>query len=290
MIVTYNRCNLLERCLDALIEQTCQDFDILILDNGSRDNTTEYLQERAKRCNSEVGYDRFIVVTVSENKGMANGFSVGFQSVFERGYDWVWTMDDDGVPEKYQLEELIKAAKDTGIYYLNSLVCDINEPKLLAFGIFKIANKFVAQQQQYIYDVVHPYNGTFIHRHIFEKCGNLKIELISYGMETEYVGRVKKNGFRVVTVTSALHYHFRKKTERIIPFIRKGRIYMDGTLWDHSNRVRIRNMGYIASLYGTARGTFLTMLGYSAYFLYRFRFKEFFLFHKIYISGLRGNL
>jgi len=45
IIPTYNRANLLERCLNSLVEQTFKDFEVLVCDDGSTDNTKEISQK-----------------------------------------------------------------------------------------------------------------------------------------------------------------------------------------------------------------------------------------------------
>ena len=217
MIVTYNRCNLLKRCLDALDNQTYQEFDILVLNNGSSDETLAYLEERRKTTKKKL-----IIETVVQNRGMAYGYNRGYAAVFERGYEWIWTMDDDGLAENHQLEELLKSQKETGLLYLNALVCDIEKNGKLAFDV--LGKKTILElKDKFIYGVVRPDNGTLINREIFNKCGNIKSELVSYGMETEYVSRALKYGFKVATVTSAIHYHPAKMSGSIriakyIPF------------------------------------------------------------------------
>lgn len=240
MIVTYNRCNLLKRCLDALDNQTYQEFDILVLNNGSSDETLAYLEERKKTTKKKL-----IIETVVQNRGMAYGYNRGYAAVFERGYEWIWTMDDDGLAENHQLEELLKSQKETGLLYLNALVCDIEKNGKLAFDV--LGKKTILElKDKFIYGVVRPDNGTLINREIFNKCGNIKSELVSYGMETEYVARIKKYGYKCATVTSAIHYHPRKSNSMIIisnllPFKTFNIISMDIV----TAKIYIRNYIYI---------------------------------------------
>ena len=44
-IVTYNRKELLDRCIQYLRKQTYDDFDLLVINNGSTDGTNEYLDK-----------------------------------------------------------------------------------------------------------------------------------------------------------------------------------------------------------------------------------------------------
>ena len=45
IVVTYNRKILLKQSLQALLDQTVTDFDILVVDNASTDNTREYIDD-----------------------------------------------------------------------------------------------------------------------------------------------------------------------------------------------------------------------------------------------------
>lgn len=49
---TYNRAELLERCYRSLVEQTCYDFEWIIVDDGSKDNTKEVVQSFIERNNT----------------------------------------------------------------------------------------------------------------------------------------------------------------------------------------------------------------------------------------------
>lgn len=71
VIPTYNRAGLIGKTLDTVLQQSFQDFEILIVDNRSTDNTVEvlqpYLQDKRIRLQvQEQNYER----SRSRNKGM----------------------------------------------------------------------------------------------------------------------------------------------------------------------------------------------------------------------------
>jgi glycosyltransferase involved in cell wall biosynthesis len=49
IIPTYNRADCLQRCLNSLVAQTCQDFEVIVCDDGSTDQTCEVVTEFADR-------------------------------------------------------------------------------------------------------------------------------------------------------------------------------------------------------------------------------------------------
>jgi len=48
IIPTYNRANLLSRAIKSVLNQTFQDFELIIVDDGSVDNTREVVEEFQK--------------------------------------------------------------------------------------------------------------------------------------------------------------------------------------------------------------------------------------------------
>lgn len=51
IIPTYNRADLLDRCLQSLTEQTFKDFEVLVCDDGSTDNSAQVTQKYAEQLN-----------------------------------------------------------------------------------------------------------------------------------------------------------------------------------------------------------------------------------------------
>jgi len=45
IILNWNGKHLLEECLDSVLGQTFRDFDVIVVDNGSRDGSADFLRE-----------------------------------------------------------------------------------------------------------------------------------------------------------------------------------------------------------------------------------------------------
>ena len=104
VIVTYNRLSLLKKCLVALLEQSFGDFDLLIIDNASTDETGSYCRSLAEENH------RILYHNTGSNLGGAGGFSYGIRTGIEQGYDYLWLMDDDTIPSNTALEMLLQNA------------------------------------------------------------------------------------------------------------------------------------------------------------------------------------
>jgi GT2 family glycosyltransferase len=102
VVVTYNRKKLLQECIAALQEQTMMPAQVLVVNNGSTDGTTEWLQQQNGKG---------LVVVNQPNRGGSWGFYTGIKTAYQQGADWVWLMDDDTIPEPDALEQLVIAAQ-----------------------------------------------------------------------------------------------------------------------------------------------------------------------------------
>ena len=51
IIPTYNRANDLKRCLTSLVSQTYKNFEVIVCDNASTDNTREVIEQYQQLLN-----------------------------------------------------------------------------------------------------------------------------------------------------------------------------------------------------------------------------------------------
>lgn len=118
VVVTYNRKELLAQCMDCLLSQTDAICDILVIDNASTDGTGEMIRVQFSR--PEVIYEN-----TGSNLGGAGGFQYGVEKAVRMGYEYIWIMDDDTLPEKRALAELLSAdhALNGRWGFLSSTVC-----------------------------------------------------------------------------------------------------------------------------------------------------------------------
>lgn len=101
VVVTYNRLTLLRRCLEALKTQTAPVAAIWVIDNASTDGT-----EQAVR---EMNLTQIVYRNTGKNLGGAGGFAYGVREAAQAGYDALWLMDDDTIPEPDALEAMLQA-------------------------------------------------------------------------------------------------------------------------------------------------------------------------------------
>lgn len=90
VIVTYNRCHLLDKALASVEEMSPQPGTVIVVDNASTDDTSQVVEARRATLGTELIYHR-----LEQNTGGSGGFSEGVRVAYERGAEWLWLMDDD---------------------------------------------------------------------------------------------------------------------------------------------------------------------------------------------------
>ena len=84
IVPTYNRAHYIEQCLDSLLAQTVPALEILVIDDGSTDDTAQRVARYAGR-----------VTCISKpNGGKPSAVNLGLERA--RG-EWIWVLDDDDV-------------------------------------------------------------------------------------------------------------------------------------------------------------------------------------------------
>lgn len=72
---TYNRVHTLVRTYQSLCQQTCKNFEWLIIDDGSSDNTAEVVNEWIKEADFKIGY------IYQENQGMHGAHNTAYKNI-----------------------------------------------------------------------------------------------------------------------------------------------------------------------------------------------------------------
>ena len=95
IIPTYNRANLLARAIKSVLNQTFQDFELIVVDDGSTDNTRKVVEEFQKK-------DSRIKYIFQENSGgPAKPINTGIKN--SKGeYITILEDDDEFLPQKLQ--------------------------------------------------------------------------------------------------------------------------------------------------------------------------------------------
>ncbi len=218
VVVTYNRKKLLLECIEAILGQEYSTQKIILIDNNSNDGTYELLKEKGYLKNDIIIYKK-----LPENIGGAGGFYEGMKESMKYSPDWVWIMDDDTIPTKDCLKELLNAKnkiKDK-VSFLASSVYGSNGEFMNVPTVYTDAyNGNYPEWYKYLEEgMVQIKEATFVSLLINAKAIKqiglpVKFYFI-WGDDTEYTLRLNKYYGKAYLVGKSIAIHKRKVAKRL---------------------------------------------------------------------------
>ena len=201
VVVTYNRKGLLIECLDHLLDQTFNAFDILIIDNHSTDGTLEAIDSYLD--NPRINYK-----DTGSNLGGAGGFQFGIKEAYNLKYEYVWLMDDDSLPKPEALKKLVEAYDEldhpgflsSKVLWTDGELCKINiQRSSLTRNITEFGEK-------YIQAAIASFVSLYVSMDVIKDVGLPIKEFFIWTDDWEYTRRISlKYKCYVVTESEVIH-------------------------------------------------------------------------------------
>ncbi|HXY55141.1 MAG TPA: glycosyltransferase family 2 protein [Nitrospirota bacterium] len=207
MIVNWNGKHLLGECLESLRRQTFQDFEIVIVDNDSRDGSVEYIRERYREVN---------LVTLPVNKGFAGGNNAGIRIA---SGSYIALLNNDTKTDPTWLENLIKEAESNPA--AGMLACKIlsySDPDIIdnvglliyRDGLARGKGRLERDRGQYDQkgEALFPSGCAGLYRrNLLEETGLFDEEFFAYADDVDLGLRGRLTGWGCVYVPAAKVYH-----------------------------------------------------------------------------------
>ncbi|CTC92617.1 glycosyltransferase family 2 protein, partial [Streptococcus pneumoniae] len=102
VVPVYNVSDYLHFAMDSLIKQTYQNFEVILVNDGSTDNSPQLCEEYAKQYEN-------VSVFHKENGGLSDARNFG---VSKASSDWIFFLDPDDYLEDYTLELIVKIQQE----------------------------------------------------------------------------------------------------------------------------------------------------------------------------------
>lgn len=208
VIVTYNRLSLLKGCLASLQKQVFQIDKVFVIDNASNDGTEQFLKS----------YQGLPLETIrqEENTGGAGGFSKGVKLAYEKGFDWIFLMDDDVFPEpnclstlmKYKLPAMIAVREDINgqLVERSAIEYNLNNPFCLNPKRKSISEFYKNRKNMPEILNVHniAFEGFMVHRDIVQQVGFPDPDYFIFYDDVDYALRIRGLGYTIIAVRDAV--------------------------------------------------------------------------------------
>lgn len=207
IVPVYNVEEYIEKCLDSIINQTYKNLQIIIVDDGSPDNSGKICDEYAKK-------DNRITVLHKENGGVSFARNIGLQNATG---NWVTFVDSDDWIENDYIEQLLIIAKQDNA---DVVLCGYNRVNNTAGQeINATGGKDTFSQFEYLIKTLNPQTGFgFCHMKLIKKdrIQNLKFdENLVVGEDALFNMQLSKNIKNAVFYKKAL-YNYRNNSNSVV--------------------------------------------------------------------------
>lgn len=210
-------------CLECLKKITYSNYEVIVVDNGSRGNDAQVLKERFGNYIHLIENDR--------NYGFAEGANIGMRYALNNSApDYILLLNNDTVVDPKFLAEMVEVAQaDPAIGIAGAKIYYYDDPERLQFVWGKInlwtgqpfqKPKIIAEKIQNIefdrgqYDRIEEVETGWvagccflIKRQTLQKIGLLDKDYALYWEEPDYCLRAQKAGYRIIYVPQAKVWH-----------------------------------------------------------------------------------
>ncbi len=201
IIPTFNRAHLLSRAIESVLAQDFSDWEMIVMDDGSSDNTGEVV-----RLFADV--DLRISYHYSENQGAAAARNLG-ASFISGKYITFLDSDDEYLPSHLQRRAEILSSKPAiellhgGVEVIgDQTVADLNDTsKLIPISDCIVGGTF------------------FIRRDLFKRLGGFAT--IPYGDDNDFYNRASKLGALIGKVDIPTYRYYRTEADSICNIVIK---------------------------------------------------------------------
>jgi GT2 family glycosyltransferase len=205
VVLNWNGADYTIECLTALTACTYPNLTIVVVDNGSTDDSVSRIK---------VAYPNILLRRNERNLGFAGGNNVGMRYALERGADYIWLLNNDTKPAPDALTALVaKATSDERIGAVASICYYADTPARVQAWAGSRVNLWIGYsglsrvpREDDWFDSL---NGTsiLIARNALEDVGLLDEAFFVYWEDTEFCVRLRKRGWRIAAAPDSRVLH-----------------------------------------------------------------------------------
>lgn len=207
IIVNWNGKDFLANCLNSLDKISYPNYEIIIVDNNSSDDSVEFIKSN---------YSDVLIIRNDKNIGFAKANNIGFQ---KSSGDYILFLNNDTKVRKDFLDKLVTAIESNpGIGGVQSKILSLDRPDLLdSVGAYLTGTGFLyhfgyLQKDSKEYDKVsylYTAKGAcmMFKREVIGQVGLFDSDFFAYFEETDFCHRVWLAGYKIRYVPDSVVFH-----------------------------------------------------------------------------------
>lgn len=231
IVVNHNRGRLLKKCLESLLNQSIPPLEIIVVDNGSRDESCDLVRSFSD--------SRIHLVSLPENRGFAEACNIGIRNSLG---GFVALLNNDAVADEEWLEQLLADSyrnPEAGMFACKVILYGrklIDKAGHLLFPDGQNRGRGTGEPDSCQYDepgeIFFPDGcAAMYRRELLEETGGFDEDFFAYADDADLGLRARLLGWSCRYVPSAVVYHHHSATlgvfaEQKVYWIERNRLWL----------------------------------------------------------------
>ena len=219
IIPVYNTEQYIEKCLNSILDQSYDDYEIIIVNDGSTDNSIKIIDNYVKKYNQKI----FAYTKKNEGVSIARNFGVEKSSG-----EFITFVDSDDYIDKHMLEKMINKAESDNF---DMVICNLLYiyPQKSVVGKNNINSDLITKSaiKENIINILPAMCGKLVKKQLFEK---LKFKPDIWFEDVEIYFRMYPYLSKIGYVDELLYYYPQRATSITYTFNEK--LYDIVNMWD----------------------------------------------------------
>jgi len=215
VILNWDGKDCLASCLRSVFALDYRNFEVVVVDNASRDGSVEEVKKSFSRAH---------FILNAENLGFAAGMNVGIRFALSKGAEYVWILNNDTECERKALSEIVFAADtyEKPAFFSPRILTPRGEPWFLGGKIdyFRMRAEHISNPEVLSMEAVYPTGylsgcALFFSRKAIGTVGLFDEGYFLYYEDTDLSVRAEKKGFDLLVVPKSTVIHREKSEENL---------------------------------------------------------------------------
>lgn len=220
VVLNWNGIDDTEKCLDSLLAQTYKDFEILVVDNASTNDSLKRLKKIEEK------ESKLTVIANSKNKGFAGGVNTGIRYALEHSFDAVALFNNDAMADKEWLSELVKPLSRPKVSVVTGLLLHADGKTIDSTGDYytewgipypRARDEKTENTPESGYVFGGSGGATLYKTSLFKEIGLFDESFFMYYEDVDISFRAQLAGYKVYSTNKAIAYHKQSASTNKVP-------------------------------------------------------------------------
>lgn len=221
VVLNWNGMNDTEKCIDSLLVQDYENYKVLIVDNGSKDDSVSRIKKIVAKYPEKV-----LTISNEKNLGFAGGVNTGIEYALNNNYDSIALFNNDATANPSWLTNLVNTLNTNEVSVATGLLLHADGKTIDSTGDFystwgigfprnrdSLASK--APESGYVFSAS---GGASLYKtSLFREIGLFDENFFAYYEDTDISFRTQLAGHKIYYTNKAIAYHEQGATSNKIP-------------------------------------------------------------------------